>query len=190
MTWIPQLTYPAMPYQPWREAILPASFKGAGFHVETDARVSGRRIALHEFPKRDDPYAEDMGKRAVRYAVTGYLITAPGTTRQSAGTFDYRPARDRLINALESDGPGPLVHPLLPNNPLLVMCEAYTVTETRERGGMATFEMTFVEAGSPLAVGGSSIDTQDLVRAEAVNANAMVALALRQALSQWSGIKV
>jgi hypothetical protein len=38
-----------------------------------------------------------------------------------------------------------LIHPLL--GEMQVMCDTYTCTESRERGGYCTFEMQFVEAG-------------------------------------------
>jgi hypothetical protein len=52
------------------------------------------------------------------------------------------------MNALDSGQGGELVDPYLAE-PKLCICERYNVTETRERGGYCTFEMTFVELGSP-----------------------------------------
>ena len=86
----------------WQDRLRPASFRGVEFHVEIGAVASGRRIAQHEFPKRDEPYAEDMGRRIRRHPVTAYFIG-----------FDYQLGRDDLIVALEEEGPGLLVHPTL-----------------------------------------------------------------------------
>lgn len=127
--------------QSWRQRLQPATFRGAMFHVETGGVSAGRRVALHEFPKRNVPYSEDMGHRAYRWQIQAYIIVSPTE-------LDYVPARDRLIAALDADGPGTLVHPTLP--PMLVMCEMYSVEETRERGGYCRFEMVFVERGSPI----------------------------------------
>lgn len=124
-----------MPSNPWRDKYQQASFRGAIFHTESDGRSSGRRVALHQYPHRDTPYAEDLGRRAVQHPVTGYLIGP-----------NYIGPRDALIDALEKEGPGQLIHPLL--RPMQVVCTNYTVTETRERGGYCSFEMMFVEAGS------------------------------------------
>jgi hypothetical protein len=41
-----------------------------------------------------------------------------------------------------------LIDPYL-GEPKLCICERYNVSETRERGGFCTFEMSFVELGSP-----------------------------------------
>jgi len=122
---------------PWRMQMLPASYAGVQYHVEQQARSGGRRVVLHEYPKRDIPYAEDMGRAATRYQITGYLIGPDYNTRKRA-----------LMRALDSADGASLVDPYLAE-PKKCLCERYNVTETRERGGYCTFEMTFVEVGSP-----------------------------------------
>ena len=59
----------------------------------------GRRIALHEYPYRDDPWPVDTGRATRRITVTGFLLRDD--------VFDQRTA---LIAALEQKGPGTLVH--------------------------------------------------------------------------------
>jgi len=165
------------------------SFKNAAFHVEHQGRNSGRRTVLHEFPKLDTPWAEDMGRAAVRYQIVGYVIQrwAPGPNApQNIGNMDwnYDMARDRLIAALESSGPGTLVDPY--NNrigPSLFMCERYAVTETRERGGYAQFEMVFVEAGQS-NYSFVAIDTASLITGTANNSMAAVADILNKEMQQ------
>jgi prophage DNA circulation protein len=121
----------------WRMMLVPASFRMAPFHVDANSRTSGRRIVLHEFPKRDTPYAEDMGRSARRFPVTGYVIGP-----------DYQIWRELLVLALEAEGPGLLTLPTwLQRDTILVQAREYTVRETRQAGGMAEFEMQFVEAG-------------------------------------------
>src|SRR5262245_3403357 len=99
----------------WRLKLRQAMFKNAAFHVETQGRVSGRRTVVHEYPKLDTPYAEDLGRHAVRYQITGYVIQRwpAGSGNQNVGNMDwnYDMARDRLIAALENLGPGRLVDP-------------------------------------------------------------------------------
>lgn len=123
--------------QPWRMRLVPASYRGATYHVEAQARSSGRRVVVHEYPKRDSPYAEDMGRHAIRYQITGYCIGP-----------DYQDEKEALISQLEREGSGPLVDPYLPRQ-FDAICERYSVTEVRERGGYCVFEMLFVESGSP-----------------------------------------
>src|SRR5215471_13430342 len=97
--------------------LVPASFKGAVFHVEQQVRSSGRRTVEHEYPKRDLPYAEDMGRHAVRYNVTGYVIGP-----------NYLLEKEDLIQALESEDAGQLVDPY--HGSMLMICERYAVIET------------------------------------------------------------
>lgn len=124
---------------PWRDRWQQAQFRGAIFFVEVGGRGGGRRVALHQYPKRDVPYAEDMGRTANSFTVQGYLI----------GPF-YLDQRDALIEALEAAGPGLLRLPLpYRGSDVNVMVRQYSITEARERGGMCGIEMDFVEYGDP-----------------------------------------
>lgn len=123
-----------MPSTPWRDILLPASFNGAPFHVESGGKTSGRRIVVHEFPKNDTPYAEDMGKQATRFQLSAYII----------GPY-YFIERELLIAACEAEGPGLLIHPSM--GAMMVACMGYSVTEDRQKGGMATFSLEFVQSG-------------------------------------------
>jgi prophage DNA circulation protein len=122
---------------PWRMRLVPASFSGVQYHVEQQARSGGRRVVLHEYPKRDTPYAESMGRAAMHYQITGYLIGP-----------NYDQTKRQLMAVLDSSDGGALVDPYL-GEPKTCICERYSVTETRERGGYCTFEMAFTEVGSP-----------------------------------------
>jgi prophage DNA circulation protein len=115
--------------------LVPASFASVRFHVEQQARSGGQRTVLHEYPKRDEPFAEAMGRHAYRYQMTGYLIGP-----------NYHLTKRALVKALEGEG-GTLIDPYLAE-PRKFICERFSVTETRERGGYCTFEMAFVELGS------------------------------------------
>lgn len=130
---------------PWRNLLAtPASFKSVCFYVESGSRTSGRRTVTHEYPKRNDPYAEDMGRAAVRFQFSGYLIYRVNTP---PGWSPYVQQRAQLITALESNDIGTLIHPV--HGRWQVMCERYTMTETRERGGYTQFDMAFVQSGAP-----------------------------------------
>jgi prophage DNA circulation protein len=121
---------------PWRMRLVPASFGGVQYHVEQQARSGGRRVVLHEYPKRDTPYAEDMGRAATHYQITGYLIGPSYDTTKRA-----------LMRVLDSAEGSTLIDPYLAT-PLTCICERYSVTETRERGGYCAFDMQFTEVGS------------------------------------------
>ncbi len=127
----------------WRLNLQPASFKGVPFHVDVDAKSSGLRMVPFEFPKSENNYAESMGRRIRKYRMAAYIVFGPNMP-------DYQSARDALIAALEDDNPGQLVHPTMGVD--TVYCDNYSVTERRERGGIAEFEIEFLEAGSASAL--------------------------------------
>ena len=120
---------------PWRENLVPASFRGVGFQVQsTEAPIAGRRVAVHEYPGRDEPFVEDLGRRTKRWEIEAFVVGDR-----------YAEQRDRLIEACDAEGPGELVHPYLGS--LQVACTACSLTERTREGRMARFSLTFVEAG-------------------------------------------
>lgn len=113
-----------------------ASFRGAEFAVFDAEVLFGRRNVLHEFPLRDVPYAEDLGKKAREYTINAFVIGS-----------NYRGARDALMAAIEKDDtPGTLVHPTLGS--LLVIPKDCRVRFDNREGGIEYFTLTFVEAGN------------------------------------------
>jgi prophage DNA circulation protein len=46
----------------WRDKLQAGRFRTAAFQIDAHDQAGGRRLALHEYPLRDDPYAEDMGR--------------------------------------------------------------------------------------------------------------------------------
>ncbi|WP_431355959.1 DNA circularization N-terminal domain-containing protein, partial [Algimonas porphyrae] len=48
----------------WRDQLEKASFRGVPFHVSRSGGEVGRRVQLTEYPLRDRPYAEDLGRKA------------------------------------------------------------------------------------------------------------------------------
>jgi len=126
----------------WRDNLVPASFRGAVFHVESSSRASGRRTVVHQYPKRNQPYSEDMGREVVRWNFTGYLIL-----RDKGIGGNLLSQIGNLLGALEADEAGMLIHPTL--GAMLVMCERYSYSDKRTAGGYVEFDMQFVEAGSP-----------------------------------------
>ncbi|MDH4229956.1 MAG: DNA circularization N-terminal domain-containing protein [Nitrospirota bacterium] len=119
----------------WRDQLQPGSFRGVPFGVEGGADTTiGRRTILHEFPGRDAPYTEDLGRKAREFTFDLLVIGA-----------DYMGARDALMGAIEAPGPGTLIHPWL--GTLRVAVTQARMSETTREGGMARFSVTFVLAG-------------------------------------------
>ncbi|MGA0569651.1 DNA circularization protein [Variovorax sp. VNK109] len=112
-----------------------ASFRGVPFHT-VDAELGvGRRTVAHEYPQRDDPFPEDLGRRARTWNVEGYVIGD-----------NFLAERNALWEALETAGPGELIHPLYGVLWVSVQDVARIRTTARE-GGIARFTITFIEAG-------------------------------------------
>jgi prophage DNA circulation protein len=138
----------------WRQYYKRATFRSVPFYVDTGVRESARRVVLHEFPKRDVPYAEDMGRKARSFNVRGYCIAFVNDTtfpNDALKRKNYIPVRDALIVALETEGPAILQLPLL--GALNVACATYRVTEEDKFGGYCVFDMTFQEYGQAPATG-------------------------------------
>jgi prophage DNA circulation protein len=153
----------------WRDSLVPASFRGAVFHVETSGRSSGRRTVLHQYPKRNEPYAEDMGREAVRWTFNGYLIHGD---HGIAGNLLSQIAELQI--ALEADEAGMLIHPMI--GAMLVMCEKYSYSDSRSKGGFVEFDMQFVEAGMPGMI--PLVDAVGVLLMAATNASAIASAAI------------
>jgi prophage DNA circulation protein len=118
----------------WRERLQPASFKGVAFNVDGVDTEGGRRVAVHEYPLRDDPYTEDMGLKAKSFNIKAYAVGA-----------EYFTPRDALLAALNSQGPGTLIHPTL--GELAVQAQGYSLSWSGELGGYESITFNCVQHG-------------------------------------------
>jgi len=137
----------------WREQLQKGSFRGVPFFTTAAGGVFGRRNVVHEYPLRDLPYAEDLGRKARQFDIDAFVLGQ-----------DYMTARDRLIEALEKAGAGELVHPY--RGRLRVVVVDASVSETTDEGGVARFRITFVESGEKLEPGAAA-NTVDAVESAA-----------------------
>lgn len=113
--------------------LIGASFRGVPFFVEEADRSGGRRAKVHEFPLRDDPYVEDLGRKSRVFRINGYVIGG-----------DYAQQKNRLLSVLEdSSGPGELFHPYYGKR--RGICTSLTVREKIADGGVAIFDIEFTE---------------------------------------------
>jgi len=146
----------------WRDDYRPGAFRGVPFHLKSATRTGGRRTVLDEFPLRDTPSTQDMGRKARQFNL---VMTVIGT--------DYMAQRDELIEALEASGPGTLMHPFYGELYVAPLGD-YSIEESLDQGGLARITQNFVEAGEkprpdsqPLA-GAAVNSAADLVQAESV----------------------
>lgn len=118
----------------WRDELRPASFRGVPFFIETSQFTTGRRIVTHEFPNRDEPYTEDLGRVADGYEIEGHVLGD-----------DYLTEKKKLQAAFIKKGPGELVHPYYGKK--FVQVGVVNITEATRDGAIASFTARFVEAG-------------------------------------------
>lgn len=135
---------------PWKAGLRNASFRGVRFETRDRDLESGRRIALHEYPKRDTPFPEDMGKATRRFSVDAYVIGD-----------DYMSRRNQLVKACEREGAGSYVDHWGVSQ--RVVCESIRLIETNQEGRMCRFRLDFIEAGggassaSPIAIAATAV---------------------------------
>lgn len=119
----------------WKDRLLKASFRGVPFEVESDDSTFGRRVETHEYPGRDKPYTEDLGRATRRFTIQAYVIGD-----------NYFDVRDRLIAAVDTPGPGTLIHPFYGEMKICVDGEV-RVSHSSADGRMCRISFAFVEAG-------------------------------------------
>ena len=120
----------------WRDNLRPASFRGVEFQIDDAASpIAGRRVQTHEYPGRDTPFIEDLGRRTKTYSFDAWVVGD-----------DYADQRDRLIDACDAEGPGELVHPYLGSRE--AFCTACDLSQRTREGRMARFSLSFTESGT------------------------------------------
>ncbi|MCD7099123.1 DNA circularization N-terminal domain-containing protein [Stenotrophomonas sp. MMGLT7] len=120
----------------WKDQLRPASFRGVEFHVEYDYGTFGRRTVPHEYPYRDKPFVEDMGRAARRMRINAIILGA-----------DYMAQRDALIAAVETAGPGKLVHPQFGEMQVSVIDDGLTIDHSTTEGGSCRVSFSCIESG-------------------------------------------
>lgn len=130
----------------WRDQLLPASFRGVSFLIPQTSVPVGMKGQLHEFPQRDTPFFEQLGKQSQVHKMTAWIVGD-----------DCFERRDKLIEALETPGGGELVHPWLGR--LQVKAGECEVSHDLTAGGMVVFDLTFYP-DVPLKMPGAKANTQ------------------------------
>lgn len=118
----------------WPHTLARASYRGTPFWVESDQIDTGRRLVVHEFPLRDQPYIEDMGRSTNRLNVTAYVASGRADAEERA-----------LRAACDAGGPARLV---LPIERTQAHCESCNRTFEKDRLGYIAFSLSFVREGA------------------------------------------
>lgn len=116
----------------WRDRLQPASFRGVPFHVDRSSGTGGRRVAVHEYAGQSGYDTEDLGAKAVEQTLSAFLLGP-----------DYDIARTELLQAIEAEGPGTLIHPH--DGTMSVRITNYTWHISTRQGGVCRFDLRFVK---------------------------------------------
>ncbi|MCX8574516.1 MULTISPECIES: DNA circularization protein [unclassified Gilliamella] len=145
-----------MNFMNWLNNLLPASFRGVPFQVSGTSSEFGRRNQTHEYPFRDVPYTEDLGRSARKNKIDAFVVGD-----------DHKEQAEKLVEAIEEEGAGTLIHPILGELNVNIVGTA-TVSNSVENGRMSVISFSFVEAGE-LIFPDSSVATDDVVDENADN---------------------
>lgn len=118
------------------DQLQPASFRNVPFAVRSGGGQAGRRNAIHEYPFRDIPWVEDLGRSSRRIQVVGFVVGD-----------DVIAQRARMIAAVEAAGDGELVHPTLGRIQVSVISFDW---EEGEQGRTFAYRFQFVRQGQRL----------------------------------------
>lgn len=143
------------------EQLQPASFRGVPFEIEASGITVGRRTVVHEYPQRDRPYVEDMGRATRNITLQCFVVGG-----------DYLEQAQALMHELEEPGPGTLVHPWL--GEMEVTITSVSELQFDQGLGVASVTITATEAGDlefPAVT--ADEDTEALEAADAVEKSAV-----------------
>lgn len=118
----------------YKDELRPGSFRGVDFFIRTSDLSTGRRSVLHEFPNRETPYTEDLGRISEGFEIVGHVIGD-----------NYFEAKRRLQDVFTRKGPGELIHPFF--GAKIVQVGAVQISESNFEGAVAVFTAKFFEAG-------------------------------------------
>ncbi len=137
----------------WKARYKQGKFRDVPFQIESGDDERSQSIVTHEFPARDKPFLESLGKKANRFTIEAFLIGD-----------DYLEQRDNLQNACLQSGPGTLVHPFYGD--LTVHCESIRTRNDRSEMRMVRISMSFIEVGDLVPIV-SVVDTKSAVELSA-----------------------
>ena len=143
------------------EQLMPASFRGVGFYVTSASLKAGRRTVVHEYPQRDKPYVEDIGRATRQVSISAFVVGE-----------DYIKQANTLLEAIEKPGSGTLVHPWLGS--MTVTLTAVSELKFDTALGVASISFTATESGD-LSFPTAGVDRKDalLTQADKVEASAI-----------------
>lgn len=115
---------------------LNASWRGVPFGVLDYGLDGGRRTVTHEFPKRDEPYTEDLGAKAESFSLNAFILAEDATAVRA------------FLDACRQSGPGTLVHPWLGSMELQL--REFSLREAYDAQRLSSWTLGFVQVGKAI----------------------------------------
>lgn len=116
----------------WEENLLDASFRGVPIDVADENLEAQRFTSQHGTPYKDGDSVEDLGRGARVFALR-VIFNGP----------NYEFSLRALLDALDTIGPGELIHPIYGS--LSVVTQSWKVHHTAERPDFAEVDLQFLE---------------------------------------------
>lgn len=115
----------------WRDQLQTASWKGVSFHVDDTTNEVQRRLVAHEYPMRDVPWIEDLGRGLEKIGLRAFLV--------GDSVFSDR---DNLYRVCDESGEGTLVHPS--RGTLTCILQSAGFGERRDLGNVIEVQLSFL----------------------------------------------
>ena len=167
----------------WAASLQLATYNGIPFNTDGTTYTTGRRVAVHSYPFRDNPWVEDLGLATRSVQFTGFLVGD-----------DVYSQRDSLKRACETGGQGTLIHPSMGTIQASLVQASFG--ETADKGRMVEVQFQFVVTDTKPRWPDSQVDTQAATQnaASALNSASsgdffqQVGSALQQGTSAIGGV--
>ena len=119
-----------------------ASYEGIQFEIESASLTFGRRTVTHQFPQRDLPYVEDLGRVTRQFSISGFIIGDDfiERSRRLIEKIEAQVGTDRRANH------GKLVHPWLGTLDVTPI-DSPNITYDRAKR-ICSFTLSFLETGT------------------------------------------
>lgn len=169
------------------DELQPGSFRGVPFGVLGAESRFGRRVAVHEYPFRDTPWIEDIGRGTRKITFTAFLIE-DSLVYGGGSVLDQR---DAMIAACETEGAGTLIHPTLGRLTVSVPEDGLGVIERWDEGRFFEISFLFIESGErvfPVAPESPTDDANDAADATDTASGNDFAAAATPALDEGSAV--
>jgi len=142
----------------WSSSLRQPSWRGVPFQVRDGSLSISPQLAVHEYPYRDDAWVEPLGKGKTLHHIAGFLSGS-----------DVIEQRRKLIQALNEEGPGELIHPSFGR--IWVTLIRGDITERWDSGRCYEIRMIFMEQRENQTLApSSSSSTSDAVKTAAAAA--------------------